>query len=173
MSKNKNVKPIISIIVAMANNRVIGKDNDMPWDRLPIDLKHFKEITNGSPIIMGRKTFESIGKPLPNRTNIIITRNKDLKIENCEIVSSLEKAIELIKEEDEVFIIGGSEIYKEAINKANKLYITLIDLEIEGDTYFPEYKNLKLKTIDNEIYFKNKINKYTVEFIEYLVEKSI
>jgi len=162
------MKPLLSIIVAMANNRVIGKDNDMPWGRLPIDLKHFKDVTSGSPIIMGRKTFESIGRPLPKRTNIIISRNKDYKIEGCSIASSLEEAIEIANFESpkEIFIIGGGNIYNQAIEKVNKLYLTLIDLEIEGDTFFPDYNHLNLIEIEGRKVFKNEQNKYDCTFLE-------
>jgi len=163
-------KPIISIIVATAENRVIGKDNDMPWGKLPIDLKYFKKITNGHPIIMGRKTFESIGKPLPGRMNIIISRNKDLIIDGCLTATSIQDAIKLAKSE-EVFIIGGGEIYKQAIDLIDKFYLTLIDYKFEGDTLFPDYSHLNMKTINTEVYTKNEENKYTVKFIEYEIIK--
>jgi len=161
-------KTIISIIVAMANNRVIGKDNDMPWGRLPVDLKHFKEITNGNPVIMGRKTYESIGKPLPNRTNIIISRNKDLKINGVSVVSSLDEAIEVANFENpkEIFIIGGGNIYNQSINIIDKLYLTLIDLEIDGDTFFPDYSKLNIVEISHKSSKKDNINKYVCNFLE-------
>lgn len=127
----------ISIVVASSNNDVIGKDNQLLW-HLSDDLKRFKKITSGHCIVMGRKTFESIGKPLPNRTNIIITRNQQLTIEGVEICSSLEAAINLAKSlnETELFIIGGGEIFKESLALADKVYLTLVDTDIEGDTYF-------------------------------------
>jgi dihydrofolate reductase len=161
------MRPIISIIVAMAKNRVIGKDNDMPWGRLPVDLKHFKNITNGNPVIMGRKTYESIGTPLPNRTNIVISRNKNLKIKNVIIVSSLEEAIKEAKllKPKEIFIIGGGKIYNQSINLVDKLYITLIDLEIEGDTFFPEYSNFNLEISSKQV-SKDINNKYNCVFLE-------
>lgn len=125
----------VSIIVAMSTNKVIGKDNDLPW-KLPSDLKRFKSITSGKTVIMGRKCYESIGRPLPNRTNVIITRNEDYEAEGCEVRHDLESAIaEFNKEGEEVFIIGGSEIYKAAFPIADKLYLTHVVAEIEGDTF--------------------------------------
>lgn len=157
--------PIISIIVAMAKNRVIGKDNDMPWGRLPIDLRHFKLVTEGNPIIMGRKTYESIGRPLPKRRNIVLSRNKT-EIKGCEVVSSLEEALELVKNEKEVFIIGGGYLYKEALNIADKLFLTHIDAEFEGDTFFPKYEHLNFYEIDHFHAAKNYENDYTCDFVE-------
>ena len=159
------MKTIISIIVAMAKDRVIGKDNDMPWGRLPVDLKHFKTVTDGHPIIMGRNTFESIGKPLPNRRNIVLSRS-DIKIDGCEVMSSIEKAIELLKDEKEIFIIGGGHVYKEAIDIADKLYLTYIDLEIDGDTFFPEYDVDEFYEIDHSSSKIDEKNKYRCDFVE-------
>ena len=130
---------MISIIAAMGKNRVIGKDGKIPW-RLPGDSARFKKITSGHPVIMGRKTFESIGKPLPHRTNIIITRQKKFVAPGCEVVSSLEEAIiraASFPGAEEVFIIGGGEIYKQAMNVANRIYLTLIEEDFDGDAYFP------------------------------------
>jgi len=129
----------LSIIAAMDENQLIGNQGDMPW-RLPSDLQHFKQITMGSPIIMGRKTFESLAQPLPGRTNIIMTKNKDYSAEGCLIVHS---AIEILKKflnkkEKEAFIIGGEEIYKLFLPYSNKLYLTMIENEFSGDTYFPD-----------------------------------
>ncbi len=128
---------IISFVVAIAENNAIGKDNGLLW-HLPTDLKHFKQITNGHTIIMGRKTFDSMGKPLPNRRNIVITRNADLKIEGAEVTTSLDDALALCKTEEEVFIIGGAEIYKEALDKTDRIYLTTVHQRFEGDAYFPE-----------------------------------
>jgi dihydrofolate reductase len=128
---------IISIIAAVSNNNVIGKDNKLPW-HLPGDLKRFKELTTGHTIIMGRKTFESIGRPLPSRRNIVVTRNKDYKADGVEIIHSIKEALDLVKNEDEVFIIGGEEIYKLALPMANKIYLTRINKEYDGDAFFPE-----------------------------------
>ena len=127
---------ILSLIVAMSRNRVIGKDNKLPW-QLPEDLKHFKETTMGCPIIMGRKTYDSIGRLLPGRENIVITRNSELRIEGATLCSSLDEAINHCKNKnlEEVFIIGGAQIFNEALSKIDKLYLTVIDKDIEGDTY--------------------------------------
>jgi dihydrofolate reductase len=131
----------ISIVAAIGSgNRALGKDNKLIW-AIPADLKRFKQLTTGHPIIMGRKTFESIGRPLPNRTNIIITRNADYKIDGCLITNSLEAAISKAREIDqqEIFIIGGAEIYKQALPFTDKLYLTIIQEEKEGDVFFPDY----------------------------------
>ena len=134
----KGVVYMISLIVAHDQQRVIGKDNQMPW-HLPGDLQYFKEQTMGKPIIMGRKTFESIGRPLPGRRNIVISRNDQYDAEGIEVVPSLEAAIALVRAEPEMMIIGGQQIFTEALPLAEKLYITLIDATFEGDTFFPAY----------------------------------
>lgn len=127
---------MISIIVAIARNYTIGSANSMPW-HLPEDFRHFKQVTMGKAVIMGRKTYESIGRPLPGRRNIVITRNADLRIEGCEMATSLNEAIALCDPTEENFIIGGGEIYRQAMPIADNLYITHIDAEFEGDTRFP------------------------------------
>ena len=128
---------MISIIVAIAENNVIGNNNQLIW-HISEDLKRFKALTTGHCIIMGRKTFESIGKALPKRTNIVVTRNESFRADGCSVVNSLEAAIEMCGNEEEVFIIGGGELYRQALPMANKLYITRIHESFEGDTYFPE-----------------------------------
>jgi dihydrofolate reductase len=128
----------LSIIAAVDQNQLIGKQGKMPWN-LPADLKYFKQTTMGSPVIMGRKTFESIGFPLPGRRNIILTRNKDYSAEGCEIIYSQEEILdEFLKKEEEAFIIGGAEIYKQFLAYSDKLYLTIIEHEFSGDTYFPK-----------------------------------
>lgn len=127
----------LSIIVAIAENGVIGGKNELLW-HIPDDLKRFKRITSGHSVIMGRKTFESIGKPLPNRRNIVITRNPEFGVDGVEVANSLGAALEMTKIEDEVFVIGGGEIYRQALPLATKLYITRVNDTYEGDTYFPE-----------------------------------
>lgn len=163
-------KPIISIIVAMAKNRVIGKDNQMPW-HLPADLAHFKKVTLGKPIIMGRKTYESIGRPLPGRTNIVISRNSEYKLDGCKTVTSIEKALSLVQNEEEIFIVGGGHLYSELLPVANRLYLTFIDLEVDGDTQFPEFKHLNLKEGKREKHIKDEKNPYNYEFVDYLIVK--
>ena len=135
---------IISMIAAMGKNRVIGKDNDMMW-RLPKEWKHFKETTTGHCIVMGRKNLEAQGRALPNRTNIVLTRSNDFTHEDCVVVNSLEAALEYSreKEEEEVFICGGGEIYKLALPKADRIYLTVVDYEESGDVYFPDFDESK------------------------------
>ncbi|MDB5021103.1 MAG: dihydrofolate reductase [Pedobacter sp.] len=128
---------IVSFVVAIAENNAIGKDNKLLWS-LPKDMKHFKEITNGHTVIMGRRTFDSMGKPLPNRRNIVITRNRELNIEGAEVTNSLADALSRCAKDEEVFIIGGAEIYKEALAKTDRIYLTRVHERFDGDTYFPE-----------------------------------
>lgn len=154
----------------MANNRVIGKDNQMPW-HLPADLQHFKKVTLGKPIIMGRKTYESIGRPLPGRLNIVISSNAEYKLEGCETVTSVEDAYKLVENEEEVFIIGGGRLYGELINQVDKLYLTFIDLDVEGDTHFPDYEKLDIKEISREKHTKDEKNPYNYEFVDFSVTR--
>ncbi|MGP4071895.1 dihydrofolate reductase [Piscibacillus sp. B03] len=137
---------MLSFIVAMDENGVIGKDNDLPW-YLPNDLKYFKEVTSGHNIIMGRKTFESIGRPLPNRKNIILTRDKTYQADGCVVVHSM-KELESYLQEDEVFLIGGAELFNIALPRADRLYITRIHDTFEGDTYFPNIDLTKWELIE-------------------------
>lgn len=143
----------------MSKNRVIGDSNTLIW-HLPEDLKRFKQLTTGNAIVMGRKTYESIGRPLPNRRNIIITRDKDYSIEGCEVVNSLEEAF-LITGSD-CFVIGGGEIYKQSLSYSEKIYLTLIDKDFEGDTEFPEIN--EWKEINKEDFESSEFN---WSFIEY------
>ncbi len=139
----------LSLIVAMASNHAIGLNNKMPW-HLSADLKKFKHITMGHPIIMGRKTFESIGRPLPGRQNIIISRNPDYRQQDCLVFNSLEAAIQSCADCDEVFVIGGATLYKVALALADKLYITAIHQAFEGDTYFPELNKQQWREVARE-----------------------
>jgi dihydrofolate reductase len=131
---------IVSLISAMGKNRVIGKDNDMMW-HLPLEFKYFKDTTYGHCIITGRKNFEAQGRPLPGRTNIIVTRSKDLEIEGCIVVNSIEEALNYARSvgEKEAFITGGGEIYSQSLKFAQRIYLTEVDYEEEGDAYFPEF----------------------------------
>jgi dihydrofolate reductase len=144
-----NVK--ISMIAAMAKNRVIGQDNDMPW-HLPADLQHFKAVTMNKPVIMGRKTFESIGRPLPGRRNIVISRNTDYTAVGVDVVTSPEAAISLLCESDEVMVIGGGNIYQQFLKSADTLYLTFIDLDVAGDTQFPDYEQSANWQVVEELY---------------------
>lgn len=157
----------VSIIVAASKNNVIGKDNQLIW-HLSADLKRFKTLTTGHHIIMGRKTFESIGKPLPNRTSIIITRQTDYKADGCIVVNSLEEALKKVPAEQEAFIIGGGTIYKEAINKADKLYLTLVHAEFDGDTFFPEHDEKIWNCLNREDHISDEKNEYAYSFIDYV-----
>ena len=148
----------ISIIVAMSKNRVIGKDNDMPW-HLSDDLKNFKKVTMGSTIIMGRLTYESIGKPLPKRKNIVLSRK--LKDPNLLVFDNLDNALSTLKDEREIFIIGGEDIYCQTVNRANKIYLTTINEELEGDKYFPKIKFSNWSIIDSVFYEKNEDNTHS------------
>lgn len=139
----------ISLIVAMASNRVIGVDNRMPW-HLSADLKKFKRITMGSPILMGRKTFESIGRPLPGRRNVIISRNPAYRQEGCEVFNDLEQALTCCGDAEEIFVIGGAKLYKTLLPRADYLYLTEINQEFTGDTLFPEFDRQDWREIDRE-----------------------
>ena len=128
----------ISIIVAVSDNGVIGNDNKLIW-HLPLDLEHFKSMTYDHHVIMGRKTYDSIGKPLPNRTNIVISRQAGLEIEGCRVAGSLDEALSMVEDDDNPFICGGAAIYKEALNIADNMYLTRVHASFEGDTRFPEF----------------------------------
>ncbi|MCD4761019.1 dihydrofolate reductase [bacterium] len=146
---NKNM--IISLISAIAKDRGIGYKNKL-LVHLPPDLKHFKEITKGHMVIMGQTTYESMGKPLPNRHNVILTLDKDFKADGCTILYSIEEAVEFAKNsgDNEAFFIGGASIYKQSIKFADKLYLTLIDKKFEADTFFPEYDQFKNLVSESE-----------------------
>ncbi len=137
----------LTIVVAISSNNAIGKDNQLLW-HLPADLKHFKNITTGHTIIMGRKTYDSIGKPLPNRRSIVITRQKDLQIDGVEVVNSLTDAIALCTPDEKVFVIGGAEIYKHAILLCNQIYLTRVHKYYEADAFFPELSLKDWKEIE-------------------------
>lgn len=157
---------IISLIAAASTNNVIGKNNQLPW-HLPVDMKYFKNTTWGMPMIMGRKTFESNGyKPLPGRINIIITRQKDLKAEGVVVVNNLKDALFVAKDADvkEVFVIGGGEIFKEVINKADRIYMTRVHTIIDGDVFFPEIDKKKWKQVSNRDCFADDKHKYDYSF---------
>lgn len=137
-SRIPNPESRLSLIVAMARNNTIGVNNTLPW-RCAEDLKHFKALTMGHHMIMGRKTYDSIGKPLPGRTTVVITRNTDLEIEGCVIAHSLDEALAACAGDDEVFIVGGAELYRQALPLVDTLYITEIQQDVEGDAHFPEF----------------------------------
>ena len=130
--------PIVSLVAALARNRVIGAGNRLPW-HLPEDLKRFKRLTMGSPVIMGRRTHESIGRPLPGRRNIVVTRQAGARWDGCEVARSLDAAIALAGNAPEVFVIGGAELYRLALPRADRLHLTLIDADHRGDAFFPAF----------------------------------
>lgn len=140
----------ISIIVAMAKNRTIGVNNTLPW-RCPEDLKHFKALTMGHHMIMGRKTFDSIGKPLPGRTTVVVTRDTELKIEGCLMAHSLLEALAACAGDSQIFIVGGAQIYAQAMHLADTLHITEIQQEVEGDAYFPNFDESVWQEVSREI----------------------
>ncbi|MDD2777011.1 MAG: dihydrofolate reductase [Gallionella sp.] len=143
------MKPKISLIAAMAKNHTIGINNTLPW-RIPADLQHFKRLTLGHHILMGRKTFDSIGKPLPQRTTVVITRNPELQIEGCLMANSLEAAIAACAGETEIFIVGGAEIYAQALPYADTLYLTEIQQDVVGDAHFPAFKLSEWQEVSRE-----------------------
>lgn len=155
---------MLSIIVAMTHNRVIGKDNQLPW-RLPADLKHFKALTMGKPIIMGRKTFDSIGKPLPGRSNIVVTRDPGYQAEGVIIVHSLEEAIEITRGVPEAMLIGGAQLYAAALPRTQRIYLTLIDVVIPGDAFFPDYDPHDWREIAREGHVPDENNIYPYSFL--------
>lgn len=158
----------ITLIAAAAENNALGKDNDLVW-HLPDDFKRFKAITSGHFIIMGRKTFESFPKPLPNRTHIIITRQKEYQVpEGCLVVASIEEALQLCLQNEEVFIIGGGEIYKQSIEIADKIELTRVHTEVEADTFFPEIDPNNWKLVEEEYHPKDEKHQFDFTYLTYL-----
>lgn len=159
---------MLSIIVAKAKNNIIGKDNKLLW-KLPADLQRFKELTTGHIIIMGRKTFESLGRVLPNRKHIVFTQNPDFKVndENVQVVHSMLEIQEYIESEEECFVIGGAMIYNLLMPYVNKMYITQIDKDFDGDAFFPRIDETKWKEVEREKGVKNENNNLDYEFITY------
>ena len=160
---------MLSIIVAVAENNVIGKDNKLIW-HLPADLKRFKEITTGHTIIMGRKTFESLGRVLPNRKHVILCNNMEMNVEdeNVEVLEDISMLDKYIQDTEEHFIIGGATIYKLLMPKANKIYLTLIHEKFDGDVYFPEISDEEWKIVDRTAGITDEKNPYNYEFITYV-----
>lgn len=158
---------MISIVVAMDKNRVIGKDNQLPW-HLPADLAFFKKVTMGKVIVMGRKTYESIGRPLPGRKNIILTKNKNYVVDGCNVIHSIDDIFTLEKTEaEEICVIGGAEIFNEVLTSVDRLYITLIDDEFSGDTYFPALNESDWELVSKEKGPKDEKNRYDYYFTIY------
>jgi len=156
----------LSIIAAIANNGVIGKDNTLPW-HLPADMAFFKKITTGHTIVMGRKNYQDIGRPLPNRRNIVLSRNPEFKAEGCEVVNSFDEMLAITDDHEEVFIIGGAGLYVTALAIASRMLITKIAAEIKGDVYFPETSWHDWYEISREHYDADEKNKYAFDIVEY------
>ncbi len=153
----------VSLIVAVSNNNVIGKNNQLIW-HLPADLKHFKQLTTGHTVFMGRKTYDSIGKPLPNRRNVVISRSVD-KITGCEIATSWEEALQLTQQENEVFVIGGAEIYRQVLPLAHRIYLTQIHQDFDGDTFFPSIDFQSWQETSREDFSPDEKNPFSYSFI--------
>jgi len=154
----------VSLIVAMAENRVIGLNNQLPW-RLSADLQHFKALTMGKPIVMGRKTWESIERPLPGRTNIVVTRDVGYQAEGCVVVHSVDQALEVAEGSDEVMVIGGANLYQQLLDRADRLYLTLVRADIEGDTWFPEFDIEQWQESERESHSRDEKNEFDYEFV--------
>jgi len=160
------MKPRVSLIVAMARNGVIGVNNSLPW-HLPADLKHFKSLTMGHHIVMGRKTYESIGKPLPGRTSVVVTRNPEYSLPNVIVVNSLEAALTACDKDSEIFVIGGAELYRQAINLADRIYLTEIDADISGDAHFTEFSRDAWQEVERITNNPDDKNHYTYHFVTF------
>lgn len=154
----------ISLIVAMDDNGVIGADGQLPW-RLPADLKHFREMTMGKPIIMGRKTHESIGRPLPGRENIVLTRNKGYQAEGCTVLHDLAELYAYCRYQDEVMVMGGADLYKQFLGRAELIYLTEVHARVHGDTYFPHYDPDVWEEVSREDYKADEKNEYDYSFV--------
>lgn len=157
---------IISLIAAMDRNRLIGNKNQLPW-HLPADLAHFKRVTLNKPILMGRKTYDSIGRPLPGRKNIVLTRTPGLKIEGVTVVNSLEEAIEALPDTDELMVIGGSAIYELVLPRAQRMYLSYVDGEFEGDAWFPDVDETQWQITKSIMQEADEKNRYACRFITY------
>jgi len=158
--------PRICLIAAVAANRVIGRNNTLPW-HLPADLKRFKALTMGYPVVMGRKTHESIGRPLPGRRNLVITRNRAYSAPGCELVHSLDEAIAACRGAQEIFVIGGAELYRESLPRAHRLEFTEIRAEFEGDATFPEFSLAQWRESAREIHSDEAGIPFRYEFARY------
>ena len=156
--------PKISLIVAMANNNAIGKNNQLLW-HLPDDLKYFKQMTQDKPVVMGHNTYRSIGRPLPKRENIVLTRNHDLTIEGCTIQHDVSSVLTHCSDCDEIMVIGGAQVYQLFLPIADDLYITLVDCQITGDSYFPEWHRQNWQEIERKHHSKDPHHPYAFDFV--------
>jgi dihydrofolate reductase len=164
-------RPRVALIWAMSRNRVIGLNNALPW-RLPADMAHFKALTTGHPVIMGRKTYESLGRPLPNRTNIVLTGDRAWSAEGCLVAHSLREAVELANNnlpagKTEVFVMGGENVYRQALACADRLYITLVEAEVEGDAWFPDIEWKEWLQTSRREHARDDRNPFACTFLSY------
>jgi len=158
-----NKKPLISLIWAMDKNRLIGCDNALPW-QLPADMAWFRKNTMGKPILMGRKTHDSIGRPLPGRANLILSRQQDLSIEGCSVIANLDSAIAAVPDAKEIMVMGGAEIYSLLLPQADRLYITEIEAAFDGDAWFPAFDRGSWHTVSSETHQPDERNSYPYTF---------
>lgn len=156
--------PVVTLIAAMAHNRVIGINNTLPWD-LPADMRHFREQTMGKPILMGRKTHDSIGRPLPGRQNIVVTRDGSATIDGCDVVNSIDEALEVAGDASEVMVMGGESFYRQMLPRAHRLVLTMIDLEIDGDAWFPEWDESEWCKVGREDHPVDEKNRWPYSFV--------
>ncbi|VAW82876.1 Dihydrofolate reductase [hydrothermal vent metagenome] len=154
----------ISLVAALARNRVIGRGNQLPW-RLSADLKHFKSLTMGKPILMGRKTYESIGKPLPGRTNIVISRDSSFSAAGCRVVHSVEAALTAAEGGEEAMVIGGANLYEQLLLRADRLYLTEVQADINGDAWFPEINRSQWQELERESHQADENNEFDYDFV--------
>ena len=155
---------MLSIVVAVAENGVIGRDNQLPW-RLPADLKRFKAVTMGKPIVLGRRTYESIGRPLPGRTNIVITRQRDLSIAGCVVVDSIDAALRHAQSAAEIAVIGGADIFRETLPRVQRIYLTRVHARVPGDIYFPALDPSEWREADAEFHPADELHAHAFSFV--------
>ncbi len=154
----------VSLVVAASKNNVIGRDGELPW-HLPEDLRHFKRITTGKPVIMGRKTFESIGRPLPDRHNIVMTRDPDYAAEGCDVVDSVAEALDVAGDADEVMVIGGGQVYRDFLPRADRIYMTRVQAEVQGDTRFPRIEGNVWRLVSAEHHAADEKHEFAFEML--------
>ena len=156
----------VAIIVAMDKQGLIGRNNDLPW-KLSADLKYFRRVTMGKPLVMGRNTHESIGRPLPGRKNIIVTSNANYHVDGCTVVSSLDQALLACDDAEEVMVMGGASLYEQLLPQADRLYLTHVNAELEGDTWFPQWNKDQWQEISREDHQADEKNQYPYSFVVY------
>lgn len=162
-------RPLLSLVTAMDSNRLIGENNGLPW-HLPADLAFFKATTMGKPVIMGRKTYVSIGKALPGRQNIVVTRDNNFDAPDCDVVLSIDQAISLVGDSEEVMLIGGASLYEQTLGRADIIYLTLIHHEFSGDTWFPEIDPKEWKSVSRDDFDADDKNPFPYSFVKYVRE---